>query len=318
MKAIKRGLFTSIAIPGVSLLALVGLVLSGPQAAWAKHHSDKSEDGPDPTAVTACGTLSGSDTIYYLTSDLTESTDSATCITLSGTGSALLLNGFNITGPGSGSTGDGIHITGTSDVIEGFNGTVQGFEIGIIDTGGGSVGDDFNVTDNVTGLELNSTATTRFVNFSSFSNSGNGVFINDCGEHCSVLDFSSNDNGANGVLIEGSTFPLADVFIATGNTDSGVQVGGTTSGEANTHAVIADAFTSSPVGVSDNTSYGIVITTSDSTANDFVTTIEADDNLIDLYDENSTCGHNLWFNNSFTSSKAGTVTSPACIGGIGS
>jgi hypothetical protein len=317
MKAIKRGLLTRIAVPAVSLLALVGLVLSGPQAAWAKHHSKDSEDGPDPTAVSACGTLSGGDTIYYLTADLTE-TGTGTCITLSGTGSALLLNGFNITGPGATSTGDGIHITGTSDVIEGFNGTVQGFEIGIIDTGGGSVGDDFNVTDNVTGLELNSTATTRFVNFSSFDNTGNGVLIDDCGEHCSVLDFSSNDNGANGVLIEGSTFPLADVFIATGNTDSGVQVGGTGTSTRNTHTVIADAFTSSPVGVSDNTSYGIVITTSDATSNDFVTTIEAADNLIDLYDENTTCGDNLWFNNSFTSSKAGTATSPACIGGIGS
>ncbi len=317
MKAIKRGLLTRIAVPGVSLLALVGLVLSGPQAAWAKHHSKDSEDGPDPTAVTACGTLSGGDTIYYLTADLTE-TGTGTCITLSGTGSALLLNGHTISGPGGSSTGDGIHITGTSDVIEGFNGTVQGFEIGIIDTGGGSVGDDFNVTDNVTGLELNSTATTRFVNFSSFDNTGNGVLIDDCGEHCSVLDFSSTDNGANGVLIEGSTFPLADVFVTTGNTGAGVFVGGTGTGPRNTHAVIADAFTSAPVGVSDNTSYGIVIGTSDATSNDFVTTVEADDNLIDLYDENSTCGDDLWFNNSFTSSKAGTVTSPACIGGIGS
>jgi hypothetical protein len=317
MKAIKRGLLTRIAVPGVSLLALVGLVLSGPQAAWAKHHSDPSEDGPDPTLVTACGTLSASDTIYYITGNLTE-TGTGTCITLSGTGSALLLNGFNIIGPGATSTGDGIHITGTSDVIEGFNGTVEGFEIGIIDTGGGSVGDDFNVTDNVTGLELASTATTRFINFSSFSNTGNGVFINDCGEHCSVLDFSTTDNGANGLLIEGSTFPAADVFIAVDNDASGVAVGGTAGGDKNTHAVIADAFTSSPVGVSDNTSDGIVIGTSDATSNDFVTTIEASGNAIDLFDMNTTCGDNLWFNNSFTSSKAGSVTSPACIGGIGS
>jgi hypothetical protein len=312
MKLLNRGLFTSAG----ALALTVGLLLTGPQAAWAKNHANKSEEGPDPTAVTACGTLATADTIYYLTGNLTQ-TGNGTCITMSATGSALLLNGFNITGPGASSTGDGIHITGTSDVVEGFNGTISGFEIGIIDTGGGSVGDDFNVTDNVTGLELASSATTRFVNFSSFSNTGNGVFISGCGEHCSVLDFSSTDNGSNGVLIEDSTFPLADVFIAVGNGGSGVQVGATGSGNRNTHAVIADAFLSSPVGISDNTSYGVTIGTSDATSNDFVTTVEASTNLIDLYDQNSTCGNNLWFNNSFTSSKAGTVTSPACIGGIG-
>ena len=313
MKLLNRGLFTSAG----ALALTVGLLLTGPQAAWAKKHSNKSEEGPDPTAVSACGTLATADTIYYLTTNLTE-TGTGTCITLSATGSALLLNGYNITGPGASSIGDGIHITGTSDVVEGFNSTISGFEIGLIDTGGGSVGDDFNVTDNVIGLELASSATTRFVNFSSFSNTGNGIFINGCGAHCSVLDFSSTDNGSNGLLIEGSTFPLADVFIAVGNGGSGVQVGGTTSGNRNTHAVIADAFLSSPVGISDNTSYGVVIGTSDNTSNDFVTTVEASTNLIDLYDQNTTCGANLWFNNSFTSSKAGTATSPACIGGIGS
>jgi len=316
MKVIKRGLLTRIAVPGVSLIALIGLVLAGPQAALAKHHSEGTEEGPDPTAVSACGTLSANDTIYFLTTNLTE-TGTGTCITLSGTGSALLLNGFNITGPGGSSTGDGIHVTGTSDMVEGFNGTVQGFEIGIIDTGGGSVGDDFNVTDNVTGLELASSATTRWTNFSSFSNSGSGVFINDCGEHCSVVDFSSNDNGGAGVLIEGSTFPMATIFISVGNTGAGIQVGGTTSGTRNTHAVVADAFTSSPVGISDNTSYGVVVETADSAANDFITTVNASGNLIDLFDMNSTCGTNLWFNNSFGTSKAGAVTSPACIGGIG-
>jgi len=322
MKEIKRGLLTRIAVSGVSALALAGLVLAGPQAAWAKHvGSEPTEEGPDPTAVTACGTLATTHTIYYLSGDITEA-GTGTCITFSATGSALLLNGFNITGPGATSTGDGIHITGTDDTVEGFNGTVSGFAIGIIDTGGGSVGDDFNVSDNTTGLELNSTATTRWSNFSSFSNTGAGVLVNDCGQHCTVMNFSTSDNGGDGLRIEGSTFPFASVFISLDNGTNGIEVGGTTAGTANTHAVIADAFLASPVvAISGNTGgNGIVLDSSETTANDMVTTVRATGNgngstTTDLHDATATCGVNLWFNNVFDTSLAGAVLSPTCIYG---
>jgi hypothetical protein len=319
MKAI-RGLLSRIAVPAISLLALVGLVLSGPQAAWAKH-SEKAAEGPDPTNVAACGTLAGSDTIYILTNNLVEA-GTGTCITMSGTGSALFLNGFNITGPGSTSTGDGIHITGTRDAVEGFNGTVSGFAIGVLDSGG-SVGDDVNVSANKTGLELNAGVTARWANFSSFSNTGAGVFINGCSEHCSVVDFATTDNGGDGLLIQGSAGANADVFIAADNGANGVELGGTTGAAANTFAVIADAFLAAPNGISNNVDgNGVVLDSSESAANDMVTTVDATGNgngttSFDLYDVTSTCGKNLWFNNTFDTSRAGAVSSPACIGGLG-
>lgn len=303
----------------------VGFALATSGDAWAKRaHSVNTASGPDPTAVTACGTLSGNDTIYHLTADLTE-TGTGTCITLSGTGSALLLYGYSITGPGAAtSTGYGIHITGTRDVVEGFNGTVSGFDIGVLDNGTGTVGDDVNCTANKTGLEESASSTLRWSNFSVYSNTGTGVWINDCGDHCAVVDFATTDNGGDGLLIEGSTGPSADVFIAADNGANGVHVGGTSDDDANTYAIVVDAFLASPNGISDNTAgNGVLLDTSESGANDQVTTVDATGNgngttTFDLHDESATCSNNLWYNNTFDTSRAGTVSNPACIGGLGS
>jgi hypothetical protein len=117
---------------GIALFVFtVGGLLTASGAAWAKSaHSLNTSEGPDPTAVTTCGTYNGTDTIYYLTGNIV-TVSTGNCIILSGSNDALLLNGYTITGPGSSSsTGAGIKITGNTNVIEGFNAIVSGFGTG--------------------------------------------------------------------------------------------------------------------------------------------------------------------------------------------
>src|ERR1019366_7090433 len=132
MKVIKRGFFGRVGAPSLSIFALtVGLVFTGSQAAWAKKPPAPA-NAVDPTSVTACGTLSGNNTIYQLTQNITTAS-TGNCIVLSGDNDTLNLQGYNITGPGAGtSTGSGISITGSTNVIEGFNTTISGFAVGVM------------------------------------------------------------------------------------------------------------------------------------------------------------------------------------------
>ncbi|MGB8411340.1 MAG: hypothetical protein WCE23_00790 [Candidatus Binatus sp.] len=327
MKAIKRGFFRRIGAPGVAFLALTAaLVLAGPQAAWAKK-AHASVNAVDPTAVSACGqSTAASNTIYYLTANLTEASDSASCIVLSGSNSALNLYGYNITGPGdTKSTAYGIEITGTHTVVEGFNSVISGFMYGIYDNGTQDFGDDVNVTENVDGLVIGSTNHTHdWSNFAAYSNTANGVWMDGCQDDCFLTDFLAYDNGTNGLLLHDTTGAAVSVFIAADNGTNGVELDGTNSG-----AVVADAyltdltFIESPyTSISGNTENGIYLASGES--NDQVTTAYADGNgndtaYFDLRDGNASCGSDLWFNNTFTTAEANTTKYPTatCFHGLG-
>ncbi len=322
----------------VALLAFaVGVALAAPGTAWAKHkHTDAvaSAVGPDPTAINGpnCPTsnLSGTNTIYYLTGNLSTTSTTANCINLTGDRDALLLNGYTISGPGSTVTsGAGISISGDNDVVEGFNAFVTGFRTGISDTGDNTLGDDVNIgafpplttLGNGTGL-LMTGGTDRWGNFSVAGNAGTGIFLNGCSDECTIFDFATTDNGGDGLLIQEGDQPSASVFIAADNGGNAVHLGGTTSFKKNTAAFVLDGFLASPNGVSDNTGNGILLDSSESTSQDQVSTVNATGNgdgssTFDLHDATSTCGNNLWYNNSFDTSRAGSVSSPACIGGLG-
>ena len=84
MKGLALGLFAIVLAVALSVAA----------TAWAKKGT-----GPDPTPVTACGTLSGTSVIYRVMNNISGSTGN--CIVLSGNHSALDLHGFTITGPGT-------------------------------------------------------------------------------------------------------------------------------------------------------------------------------------------------------------------------
>ena len=173
-----------------ALFALsLGLVLTGPQAVWAGHSS--ASEGVDPTPVTSCGTLSGSNTIYLLTQNINTSS-TGNCIVLGGHDNTLDLQGFNITfvGAAGASKGAGLFIESSAneDVVEGFNSTISGFEEGVLDEGANTAGDGINVEENKVGLEMaGSDSTEIWTNFSADDNTDQGVYLNSCGDECGIM-----------------------------------------------------------------------------------------------------------------------------------
>ncbi len=294
----------------------VGLVLMGSQVAWAKV-ARPFVGAVDPTNVSGCTTLSGNGTIYLLTQNIT-TTGTGNCIVVSGHDDTLDLQGFNITGPGDSSNGDGIRITGSENVIEGFNGTISGFAVGVYDVGANTAGDGINVESNTVGLEMagSGEATEIWTNFSADGNSEQGVYLKSCGDECSISDFDASNNGADGLLITGSEGPRISIFTALDNGGDGVHVGCTSGCGSNSEVKVGDApigITTTPA-ISGNAGDGVFLDASESSNQDQVYVMNSTGNGgIDLHDASSTCGNNHWVHNNFGTSKAGSVTSPSCI-----
>jgi hypothetical protein len=306
--------------PGLLACAVV-IALAAPNRAWAKKPK-VAENGPDPTSVSTCQTLTGNNVIYQVTGNISTGS-TGTCITIKGSNNAFDLHQFTISGPGGSSTGSGIAVTGSNNVIEGLNGLVTGFKFGVTDSGNGTVGDDINLRDNGTGLFTSNSHTDRWTNMEVSGNTSNGIYIFDCDDGCSITDFFAHDNGLNGVLVVDSDETKIDLFTATSNGADGVHIGlpCTTNGgcKHDTNITIADGFAgiaaaTDPLGP--NGGFGVVLDLSEAKAQDQVTLVHATGNMIDLFDETNNCGSNpfnLWFDNEYDLSKAGSTISPMCI-----
>jgi hypothetical protein len=314
-----KGTLRSLA-PALLACAVV-VALATPNRAWAKKPK-VAASGPDPTSVSACGTLSGNNVIYQVTGDITTAI-TGTCLTLSGSNSALDLHGFTITGPGGSSTGSGIKVTGNYDLVEGLNGLVTGFKFGVTDSGTGTVGDDINLSENDTGLFTSNSHFDRWTNMELAGNTSNGIYLFDCDDGCSMTDFFTHDNGLNGVLVVDSNYAKLDLFTSTSNGGDGVHVGlPCTTGAGCKHdlgIVVTDGHSgifgaADPLGP--NAGFGVVLDLSEAKAQDKIAVVQATGNMIDLFDETANCGSNpfnLWFNNEYDTSKAGATPSPTCI-----
>jgi hypothetical protein len=314
-----KGTLRSLA-PGLVVCAVV-IALATPNRAWAKKPK-VAASGPDPTSVSACGILPGNNVIYQVTANIVTAS-TGNCITLTGSNTAFDLHGFTISGPGGSSNGSGIWVKGNYNVVEGLNGLVTGFKYGVTDTADGTVGDDINLSENGTGLFTSSTHFTRWTNMELAGNTANGIYLYDCDDGCSISDFFTHDNGLNGALVVDSEYPKIDLFTATSNGADGIHIGlPCTSGFSCKHdsgVVVADGFAGIS-GVSDplgpNGDFGVALDLSEAKSQDQVTVIRATGNMIDLFDETANCGSNpfnLWFDNEYDTSKAGSTLSPTCI-----
>lgn len=320
----------------------VGVALATSGNAWAK----KAKSLPaaiSTVSISSCSAtaLTGTNTIYLVTQNLTEASASATCLTLGGTGNTLSLQGFDITGPGTvadlgtptcafaGSTGNGIHVetSANEDVIEGGGGEVSGFSVGVLDQGDNTSGDDVLTIGNGVGLKMNggSEATELWTNLDSSENAMQGIFVDSCGDECGASDFFTGNNCADGVLVTGSAGPRLNVFLSVDNGGAGVHVGCTSGCGTNSSVKVGDApegetGDTSP-GVTGNAGDGIFLDASEASTGDRVFLINASGNHTtsgyDLHDASSTCGQNHWVTNTFNpptgTARAGTVSSPACI-----
>jgi hypothetical protein len=301
-----------------SVFALaISLVFTQAAFAKAKPHSVH-----DP-AVTACGTLSLSNVIYVVTVDI-NTASTGNCLVLTGHDASLDLNGHNIafTGPAGTSVGAGVKVTGDFDVVDGFDGTVSGFAVGVLDQANNTVGDAINMMGNGIGLEL-SGGTDIWTNFFASSNTAQGVYVNSCSDECTISDFQSDTNGGDGVLITGSDGARASVFEVAGNGGNGVHVGCSSSscggGESsNSEVRIGDApvgfETPGEGGVDGNALDGVLLDKSEGSNRDQVFLVKSLHNTgIDLHDVTTTCGNNHWFHDNYSTAKAGATVNPACI-----
>jgi hypothetical protein len=218
------------------------------------------------------------------------------------------------------------------DVVEGFDSTIKGFLAGVYDNGTQILGDDINVTGNVTGLLVGSSGHTHdWSSMGAYSNYGNGIWFDGCADDCFVTDFATYDNALDGLLVQGTSGFNASIFVAADNGTNGVELGGT-DGNENAHAHLVDAYITglpyiNPPGdaLSGNTHNGILIDSGDTY--DQVSTVYAADNgngttYFDLKDANTNCTYtagesNLWYNNTYTTSEAGTTHPATCMYGLG-
>lgn len=268
-----------------------------------------------PIPVTACGTLSANNAIYELTADISTSSNGS-CLIFKGSHSALDLHGLNITGPGaSSSNGSGILVKGDHDLIEGADGAVTGFKFGATDEGNGTMGDSIDLNDNFTGLLLNG-HTDRWTNMEEAGNVENGIWFWDCDDDCTATDFYAHNNGANGALVEKSDGAKLDLFTVSLNTGDGIHIGSSKTKDGNKGAEVVDGFAGGLAPFLPNGVFGIELDSSEAKAQDQVTFVRAAGNMVDLIDDTAFCGNNpfnIWFDNDYVSSEAGTVSSPPCI-----
>jgi len=316
MRIIERGL--------LMVVVLVGLGLTGSQAAWAKPQGAKQVD---PTTITPCTNattvLNANNVVYTLSSSFSTSF-TGTCISLTGNNDLIVIGPeITITGPGTSNANSiGIKITGNTDVINGRASTITGFALGVLDNGNSTLGDNMTFTDDGTGLELGSGGhSPRWVNVNSTSNTVNGVWINGCGDDCQVSNFFTASNGGDGVLMSNGGGPgnMVSIFVSQDNTGDGVHVGNTSGGGTNA-SIVDDAALSATLAINNNGGDGVFLDASENGSQDVVTGVESDDNTgIDMHDATTNCGtggmpkFNLWSSNVFGTSKAGTTTSPTCI-----
>lgn len=318
MKALKRGLLTTAAF-----ILTVGLLLAGPQTAWAKKKGHSSANAVDPTSITSCGTLNANNTIYVLVNPIV-TTGTGNCLILGGSNQTLDLNDNDITFTGTPGTsaGAGVMITSAAseDVVEGDNSTITGFQQGVLDQGLDTAGDDINLIGNGVGMELNGGGffggTEIWTNFAANNNTAQGVFLNACGDECTISDFFAGSNGADGVLITGSAGARVSVFSSIGNVGAGVHVG--CPGVCGTNSVIKIGDAPNGGGgspaIAANGGDGVFLDASESANADQVYLDKVSGNGgIDMHDATTNCGNNHWVHNQFGTSQAGAVLSPACI-----
>lgn len=316
------------------LVLTAGVALATSGEAWAKkHHSANAlVGGPDPITVEDCGNTTNTPTgfgqsgvLYQLDPAGTFTTSTGDCIDLGGSNDGLLLNGVTITGTGTSTTsGVGVNIGGSQDLVEGADATIQGYSVGYQNSGSQNAADDLNVIGDGIGMRLGGSQNV-YVGLVVCDSTTTGIFISSA-NNTSVSNFISGApaagcaaNGADGVLVVSSHTSSLSIFGASGNGGDGVHLGGTAPSTANQQVKVFDASnkTDETEGILNNTGDGVFLDTSESAAQDQVTTVNTSGNDVGLHDATTTCGENLWYNNTSsgntTNKQAGSSTTPACI-----
>ena len=259
--------------------------------------------------IKKCQTISKAG-FYQLSRNLT-TTSTGVCLLISAPGVILNLNGFGLTGPGAGT---GIQIAANNVFIDGNDKTgkdrdITNFAIGIEDDGNNAVVENFGVPMNTdTGLYVNGASGSTFGTFGAGNNTKHGIHLRNA-NRIVIHNLGPSNNGTYGVWAETSSNNLIDQFFSTTNSIADFYFGCSATGPAGaacvgfnsaSNVVASGQMVSSPgEGMAiDEGSLGNVISDTGQNANA----------TFDVFDGNTLCGTNLWFENVYTTSNEPTCT----------
>ena len=254
-----------------------------------------------PIPVTTCQTIAHSG-LFVVQNNLNAT--SGDCIVIAARSVTLALNGYTLTGGG---TGAGVHVRGytsrfalvTGVFIQGGGATISGFAYGIRNDAIGTGGDNFSLQNNTADglLIYNAWGSSFFINDVSF-NSGSGVHIFGGGNNL-VSKGTAGNNATYGAWVQSSSGNSIVGLMATNNGIAGVYIGCNPAFNGKSSRCGRNP-SSDGNFVYDNSaagnSFGVVID-ADGTANSITNNNVFANTNYDAVDENANCDADAWFGN---------------------
>ena len=255
-----------------------------------------------PIAISSCETISKGG-LYEVNGALVA--DGGDCLVISGANVILYLNGFSISGGGS---GVGVHVLSSAPnaFIEGHEAMISNFAAGLEIDGSKDLAENFNAAHNTdAGVLLNNAKQAKLSNFTADWNDGDGVRLYKGSYNTVAGSIDASDNARYGIWLYGSSHNSIGGFQVINNAVAGAYLGCSTTGPG------ANGIECSPKSlVSKNNSlfsgvlgasgfglqpYGVVIDLGGNSNRVTNMNGNAFETSGDLVDENPNCGTNDWF-----------------------
>jgi hypothetical protein len=242
---------------------------------------------------------------YTVQNDLTSGqglTPAGDCIDVAAPHVVLLLDGFNLTGNG---TGVGLHVMpkAAKFFVAGFRSKTSTASTPYSTLSGWGTGAEFDANKGVMDY------------FQANDNAAVGILLNRA-TGVNVNEMSCLNNGVYGIWLKSSSGNQINISASHNNGNSGVYLGCSSNGPNGQACAPSSSknrifnHSSGPSKPSGNTHYGIAIDTG-GVGNRIINTGSGGNGTADLLDNNPNCGTNIWHANTFN-----TVVPPANAGCI--
>lgn len=256
-----------------------------------------------PIPVTACTKISKAGLYEVNPPGLTST--GGDCLIVSAANVILYLNGFPITGAGS---GVGVHVLSSASnaFVEGHDAVISGFADGVEVDGSKDLAENFSANRNSdAGVLLNNAKQAKLSNFSADHNGGDGVRIYKGSYNIVAGSIDASYNARYGIWLYGASHDSVGGFVVIDNATAGVYLGcsptgpGPAGSECTRKSLLSknNSLFTGTMGASlpGLQPYGLVVDLGD----DFnrVTNMSGDlfESSGDLVDENPACSNNDWF-----------------------
>ena len=166
------------------------------------------------TQVNDCGVLNIEHEIYNLTQNVQNTSN---CFTINATNITLDMNGYNVTGEGS---GNGVYITSENATVE--NGTIRNFSIGINALlSNDSSFTNIGVNNNADGVSFASCSNNTLINITANNNTDDGIFLSSSHNN-TIINITASNNTDDGIELSASHDNTITDVITNDNNDNGI------------------------------------------------------------------------------------------------